>query len=495
MARTLYRSLPKRVEFDFEALFSPGGKQGFLCISETTWELAYNMILTYGDWRSRYYYTDPVTGDKLTITDAEYEQIQAIHQLALEELQMAGCNDLTDAILTLVDKFDDITQAIRDIRLIDGCGGGCGEVLEEPPHDGTPPEIGPGEEYETLSEYEIARCNTANAIVDDIITQFTRYALEDWDTLALGTTGAVITIIAAWLATLVVAPALALVIGAVAAIATVLIGDPLLELSDVQTVLTLKKNDLVCALYNATDTDSARANFMAVLDGEALTDIEKYLVGLHILNNVLNVLFAPTPASKAYVGTVDCSACASVCGVQWLADANHIGGTGDLTPDNSLRTLNSVPHNDGYHIMFFGTQPLQYSAITGVPASLAQQAWDNCGEGANWFVEFVDITNSQPIDLWATIRVTGDPPSYVTGSDPVSPGVNPGVWYHTALVQMRSDASFSIDVRIGTPPAPPPLANNALDIDFDEGDFSEFDTSTTDTSNGHAISVDVEAEL
>lgn len=125
MVRESFETRNKAQEFDIETLLNPGGKAGFLCLSESTWELCYNLVLFYGYWRSRYYYSDPDTGEQLTITDEEYTTITDVVDLALEELQMSSCEDILASL-------NCICTAIQNLSLVGTVPPGATGTVTEP---------------------------------------------------------------------------------------------------------------------------------------------------------------------------------------------------------------------------------------------------------------------------------------------------------------------------------------------------------------------------
>lgn len=113
----------KAAEFDITTLGQAGGRSGLVCLSESTWELAYSLVTFYGYWRSRYYFTDPATGDRRTLTDDEYTLVTDMVDLAIEELRVTGCEELTEAINNIVaqlelsnDKMDTLNANLTGIQ-------------------------------------------------------------------------------------------------------------------------------------------------------------------------------------------------------------------------------------------------------------------------------------------------------------------------------------------------------------------------------------------
>jgi hypothetical protein len=167
MARLPFRSFPKAVEFNIETLTNLVGTSGFFCISPSTWELAYSLILGYGYWRSRYYFRDPTTGELQDITDEEFTQITDVVDTALEEFQMAGCTELTAAV-------DNLTAQVGLINLAVPGVGGCpcppaafGELVPDQLSPGAPGSDPPPDGFDSWPEYYTYKCSAANRIADD----------------------------------------------------------------------------------------------------------------------------------------------------------------------------------------------------------------------------------------------------------------------------------------------------------------------------------------
>lgn len=323
MARQPYRSIPKAAEFDISALSNPGGKSGFLCLSESTWELAYNLVLFYGGWRSRYYYTDPTTKEQLTITDEEYTEVSRLYQLALEELQMSGCEDLVNAVLALSDNLSEYAME----QATDG---------DSQPHDGSVSWGQTGDQFQTELEYNTAKCNVSNAIWDRIKDAVDWLENNDAD-IAAGLFGAGTTALIGWMiASGPIGWAIVGVSSAVVGILTTVLTDVSLNLEDVQDALDEQHDDLVCALYGSSNAISAKENFLDVLADAptTLSTIELGLVGLMLTFKLNNQLFEPDADVINYV-SADPSPCN--CGLTAMYVEIESGGPGgEIQGDNTF---------------------------------------------------------------------------------------------------------------------------------------------------------------
>lgn len=336
MAREQFRSRPKAAEFDISGLLSGlGGKAGLLCLSETTWELAYNLVVHYGYWRSRYYYRDPITGEAQTLTDEEYDQITDVVDLALTELQMTGCSDITDALTSL-------TNAVTATGQASGCCDNYGSIPSAEADPGDPEtETVPEGFSGTWSEYQTYKCSAANAIADDVIA-----SLDNMQTM--GGVGAALgdAALAAFLSisllggVLIGVMAVGFSAGAAAAIVlgaliTLIIGNSaqFALFADLSDDLQSDRDDLVCVLFNSTDVAVAMADLTAFVLARADVSepfygaVEALLSGV-INADMLNPLFVEDASYEGYGGDCDgCGDCPSA--MIWGTGDPVMGGTMD----------------------------------------------------------------------------------------------------------------------------------------------------------------------
>jgi len=364
MARELFRSRPKAVEFDIAGLLSDlGGKSGLLCLSETTWELAYNLVLYYGYWRSRYYYRDPASGEAQTLTDEEYDQITDVVDLAIEELQMTGCSDITDALTSL-------TNAVTATGQAGGCCDNYGSIPSADADPGDPdtetvPDGYPG----TWSEYQTYKCSAAQAIADDVI------ATTD-NLQTLGGVGAVLgsAALAAFLSTSLLSGVLvgvmalgfsagagaAIVIGALIAL---IIGNSaqFALFADLSDDLETDRDDLVCTLFNSADIPTAMADLTAFIVARADVSEPFYGVVEALLSGVvnadmLNPLYVEDPSYEGYGGDCDgCAGCASAM----------IYGTGDPVAGGTMDAEMVSSANWQVHFYIESPKQVDISNLTG----------------------------------------------------------------------------------------------------------------------------------
>ena len=377
MARLPYRSFPKAVEFNIETLFNQVGTTGFFCISSSTWELAYSLILGYGYWRSRYYFRDAVTGELQDITDDEFTQITNIVDIAIEEFQMAGCTELTAAV-------DNLTAQVGLVNLAVPGVGGCpcppqayGEITPDQQTQPDPAENPPPTGFSTWSEYFAYKCSAANRIADDYTATLKSVAgvmaglseinplifpivmgnaLQGWAAVGLmllgfntGNTGGVM-------------------IDALMVLRQTGLDyhDRVNELAD---ALNADKETIVCDLFGASSGAAARQalidwqnSFYAGLTysgGQTETEFSAEMNRFR--NNVFNaavqnILFELDPETADYTGAVDCDTCGDDLGpviigrLPEFPDSNEYGGSGDLTLDGSRVLTSTLDENGFYYV-------------------------------------------------------------------------------------------------------------------------------------------------
>lgn len=245
--------------------------------------------------------------------------------LAALNQQIQAINDLITGIANLALNVE-VQSASPDVNLtctpnvtvtpqitVNCSTGAGGSSIEQPQGDenGTPP---PG--YEPPDENTTDRkCKVSNFIFDSVKATIDKLAIMDVDVYA--NVGYVITlgIVGGILGSEV--PVAGTVVGAVAgvvvAIASLLVtGGAVLDLGDIQDLLSAHQEDLVNTLFNSTDATSARDEFIAALAGWGASYAEQQLVGLLLPNDLTNLLFFTIPEYEptfdGYEGAVNCEA-------------------------------------------------------------------------------------------------------------------------------------------------------------------------------------------
>lgn len=185
-----------------------------------------------------------------------------------------------------------------------------GQDIESPPSDGEV-SVGPDEQFPDQESYFDAKCNASNAIFDTILAKVQWLKANNVDLIA-GVLGGVTTAIA--LGLLLSGPvgwAIELAAVTVTGMASYLIKHAI-ELGDIEDALNDVHDELVLALFNSSDTNTARSSFLAELaaSSESTTSIDRGLISLMLSNDLLNLLFDPREDVASYVSPspVDCGA-------------------------------------------------------------------------------------------------------------------------------------------------------------------------------------------
>lgn len=238
-----------------------------------------------------------------------------------------------------------------------GCPGGTGTEFDGI-NEQQPTVFGPGEQWPTEQDYLDDKCHIANIMFRDYRELFVELNALNIDTLTAGTASLAIGTIAAVVAGLFATGPIGLTIGVIAGLASLFIGAPLFDLGDIVAELDANKTDLVCALYNATDADTAKADFEQILGNGPLTLLETTAISLVGVRNFYNQLFTPLAGYESEVVTspVDCADCFTGVTIRWMTGNDGVleRGSGDLTPDGTSRVLSSVQDTNNFHYIAFG---------------------------------------------------------------------------------------------------------------------------------------------
>lgn len=396
---TPFESRPKAQEFDIESLVNEEGLTGLFCLSPSTWELAYNLVLYYGYWRSRYYKRDEATGQLLEISDDEYTQVTDIVDLAIRELQMAGCEEIGAGLQAIANALQ--TGSV-------GAQGDCGQTVcidtdtINPDGSDSEPDIGgefspgdPGypEGFDSKEDYLSYKCEAAHAIVDGLVTVYRSVGVLT----AAQAIGSVIVsyLIAATAATPIIMTPLGF--AGLVAVTLAVFGAGISMASLAGTMadeIETNAREIICRLYEAQNTISAINSVLDLMEDVietvlttlalpgALEEVAGNFLGAFVSQsvntNTVNQLFQLT-VDIAYAGA-DCSDCSGLlepCGFtfQDMPDTNP-AGTGNFNYDGEEFVLSSVEWSAG------GFHTIRIEAPCGDP----------CANGNNWCVEVTDYT-------------------------------------------------------------------------------------------------------
>jgi hypothetical protein len=332
------------LEFDGEVLETLFEDSDCWLVALDDWDISVILSsLRYAHWRKRWREDKDLKGS-LTWDEIEEKLTQ------LEYCLMAGCNvselldkfdDLNGYMLTLVGRFvsgeNNITQAVENLELVANCApdvnlscspdvivnvGGGGETV------GTQPPSEPGEEGGTPpdgwtepSEVDNRKCKVANNIWDKlyfILDQLDKDGFENiLSTLGVGVATSLV-VAALSVASGPVGWSL-IVVGTVGSIILVFLAQSV-DLDNLKDTMTNNKEDLICALYNSTDAQMAKDDFIQVLTDGGANSGQIALFQVILAFDVVNALFfarddANGQAFEAeldgYTVSVECYICAA----------------------------------------------------------------------------------------------------------------------------------------------------------------------------------------
>lgn len=311
-----------------------------LVLSEETILMAHKFISHYGYWRNRYVQDADIT-PFAGVTDAEWYEIQDVVDRALEELNMASCNEIITAIEGLTVQIGLINTSLQasinaSLNVSGCCSPYGGEIPETAPDQPNPITDPPPTGFATWDDYWAYKCGVANRIADDWIG-----TLDNLQTLG-GLVGAIAgialglffntTLLGGLLVGLMAigfsaGAAAALIIGLL--VALVAGGAGLFAyFAALSAAMESDKETLVCELFNSTSVQAAKQIVLDFTSSKALgltydPDDDEVLFQATVAGmadalfneTVLNGLFALDTSLEGYVGDVDCDNCAAPCPV------------------------------------------------------------------------------------------------------------------------------------------------------------------------------------
>lgn len=293
-----------------------------------------------------------------------------------------GITDLATAIAALTVQASDLDATMNNrigqlVTAIDNIPPGCGcpTMGTETPTGGVVEADPPPDGY---SEWSVAiderKCKLANMTFDDIVQVTEVLIANDVENIASLGVGALSSLLGMALVVLVSGP-IAWGLAALGAISGV-IAFFLLQSVNLGTLLTLlnaNQEDLVCALYTSEDTDTALADFKAILSvAGANAAMLAYLDAIQMLNSLAVIYFQPDGAMgelieqrlDGFVSTIDCATCVIPIGpLDWkIADSGWFGwtsatgslGSGIVDQDGddfAIQTVPAVTPNPNGHVI------------------------------------------------------------------------------------------------------------------------------------------------
>lgn len=315
--------------------------------------------------------------------------------------------------------LEDLIEALENmVGQSTACCEVGGQQIDDPGDDGVV-EVGEGEQFPDLPTYFNAKCNVANGIYDTVVGTVEWLRDNNVD-LKAGVLGSITTAI-------VLALALSGPVGwaiqlsgvAVTVIAGFVIKS-VLDFIDLLDGLDDVHEELVQALYTATNAEVAKANFLSVLATATPSPSapEKMLVGFMLNGTVLNQLFSPRDDVSVYASPdgIDCTGVPIKVwtwptSVQdWtFADistgaASAIGSYDALYKALKQRTIipdGGTPEGAGKH-----TSP--EIAIPVVPGNWAELDYSGPSDGYSQKLMLrVTYTSEAYEEIWDTVTVPG----------------------------------------------------------------------------------------
>lgn len=300
------------------------GQYALICVPIAAVEIARKAIMFRGYWPTSYassyddaFYTLPSATEMDTISEFLDEFMEATTNM--------DCNDL-------INELDDIGNAITALGASGGCGcgsGGAGATspADEPEDTGdiTLPTGTPPDGYPDWETYQVAKCNIATFIVQNLLDDVRWWQTVQLATMTLaGLSAGMVSILSAFTLTAILAGLLAI------------LAYELTMLSDAEDQLVTGFDDLVCAILAGTDSASSQANFIGEMTTQmeaAITDpISEFLViqllSVWVDTTSFNLLYEDydTFLGHQIPGGADCSTCGLGCSNEVVQEGNWLGG-------------------------------------------------------------------------------------------------------------------------------------------------------------------------
>ncbi len=214
----------------------------------------------------------------------------------------------------MADDINTTLEALRDaIKEFTQKSGQCcqpkGSKTGSEPSTQAPEYGGPDDEYPDQETFFDARCNACNGIYDTLLGVVDWLADNnvDWKAGLFGglTTGLVFALLGAGPAGWAVAASGAIITG----LAVWLIKETF-DFSDLSTALDDVHEELVKGLYNTSDNQTAKVNFLSILGGATPTpsSAELYLIEIMLGGDLLNNILEPRSDMASYQSPdpIDC---------------------------------------------------------------------------------------------------------------------------------------------------------------------------------------------
>jgi len=261
-----------------------------------------------------------------------------------------------DAFLEAINGLTGSVVNLTSVTNVNACGCPVGEAPDNTGTDGEtiPDDVGSIHYSEPDPDPGYNRkCRVAEVIwntVNDLLTKWDVWDVEQY--AQVGLVG-MVSIIGATFGLL--GGPIGVVIGAVGG-AAVGIAMGLIAISfdvdDMKAFWTTEKDAIICALYGAADTASAKTAMQQLFSAYGLSVTEIQIFGTCLSNAVLSTLFFDTDGMAAYLDgftpTFDCETCAGVDCLTWFIMSVADGGGGTIVAEEAgFLEVSSVVGSDG----------------------------------------------------------------------------------------------------------------------------------------------------
>ena len=349
--------------------------------------------------------------------------------------------------------FREIADAIERLsvslalRFECACPEGTGSEAEE--QSGSEPPVGPGTPWPDKAAYLDDKCIIANVMWEQFREVVRLLASHNVDSLFSGGVSLAVGIVATMLVATAATAGIALVVGVVSGIIALLSSQAAFSFSDMLASMDANKTDIVCALYNAPDADTAKTDFVAAIDDGTLSAIEQQVLSLMAVNQFFNQLFT-IPANVLSItpaNPIDCAtACVTPCVLGFTGAGGFTNplGSGDLSLSGVQRTLTATerPEAPGQYGVVF--------SIDGINVDLGADC-SNITSGCQTFMMRVLSYTAQP--SWG-VSGAADYKYCQGGVLQDHPWVNGpplGQWFqYTYWKAIKTDGPFSMEVELAT---------------------------------------------
>lgn len=281
--------------------------------------------------------------------------------------------------LEVIDVTCDIVAAIQSLTLVlqqtrNDCGCNVGEGPDnEAGSEGGPIPTSVGSiSYAEPVAVDARRCKISNLTFETLLTVFQELDAHRVDELGVAGMIAAIGLVSALIAAAVATPLVGVIVG-VAGVLAALVARVIgltIDLGLIVTVLEDNAVDLVCALYNNSDVDSARSAFETVItDDGRLTAVEIATVMLPLTNAWLNTLFFDVDGLSDYLETYaapyDCAQCVGSLPIIWTFETGFEGWT--FEDQSTLPSSASAAHSTGQIDIHYESTGVQAKGQLGSP--------------------------------------------------------------------------------------------------------------------------------